>query len=104
MALVAGLPQARQAGGSTAFPGLGLLVAGKSEGLLAAGFRLGRIRVGLVQQQCPLAALRLSRLVRFVPVLAMDPSRRAHGPLYQPRGDVQKSKADVRSSSAASSR
>ena len=34
----------------------GLLAAGNVEGLLETGFRLGRIRDGLVQQQGPLAS------------------------------------------------
>ena len=47
LALVLGLPQASQAGGGAEFPGFGLLAAGNGQGLLEAGFRLGRLRDGL---------------------------------------------------------
>src|SRR5712691_933435 len=63
LALVLGLPQARQAGGGAQLPGLGLLVTGHVEGLLETGFRLRRIRHRLLQQQGPLEPIQLSRVV-----------------------------------------
>ena len=47
------LLQATEAHGGTEFPGLGLLAAGNSQGLLEAGFSLSHIRSGPGQQAPP---------------------------------------------------
>ncbi len=47
LALVLGLPQAGQAGGSAEFEGFGLLVASNIEGLVEAGQLKGRSRASL---------------------------------------------------------
>jgi hypothetical protein len=47
------LPQAAQAGGGPQLPRFGLLAAGNGQGLLETGFRSGRVRDGLPQQEFP---------------------------------------------------
>jgi hypothetical protein len=59
LALALLLPQAAQARGSPQLPGLGLLAAGNGQGLLEAGFRLGRVRDSLSQQQLSLEPVHL---------------------------------------------
>ena len=64
-----------QAHGGAQLPGLGLLTAGNGQGLLEAGFRLGRIRDGLAQQQGALEAigLRLAGLPARWPPAPSEP-------------------------------
>jgi len=47
-------------------PGLGLLAAGNSQGLLEAGFSLSHIRSGLAQQQFALEPIRFDEPVPLV--------------------------------------
>src|SRR5262249_42092545 len=47
-------PEASETGGSTEFPGFGLLAAGNGEGLLEAGFGLVWLWDGLAQEKCTL--------------------------------------------------
>ena len=53
------LPQPAQAHGGAQLPGFGLLAAGDGQGLLEAGFSLGRIRDCLPQQEFALEPIRL---------------------------------------------
>src|SRR5262245_50682562 len=57
------LPQARQTRRRPQLPRLGLLATGNGEGLLEAGFRLGRIWGGLAQEEFALEPIRLRQQV-----------------------------------------
>src|SRR6266508_2647021 len=57
------LPQASEARGGAQLPGFGLLATGNGEGLLEAGFRLGRIWDILAQQQLALEPICLGEQV-----------------------------------------
>jgi hypothetical protein len=59
ISLALALPQLTQAQGRQEFPRLGLLAAGHGHGLLSAGFRLGRVRDGLPQEQLPVEPVHL---------------------------------------------